>query len=72
MTVGLIGNPEFSFISFGLNYGFAYDLPTNASYYQRPGASKVERDIETRPMMQRRFRRDLYSKMEIIMNESVF
>lgn len=72
MTVGLIGNPEFSFISWGLNYGFAYELPTNASYFARPGSQKVEREAETRPMMQRRYRRDLYSKMEIIMNELVF
>lgn len=36
MTVGVYGNPQFSLWSWGLNYGFAYNLPSNSSYFTRP------------------------------------
>lgn len=36
MTVGVYGNPQFSIWSWGLNFGFAYNLPTNASYFLNP------------------------------------
>ena len=32
MTVGVYGNPQFSLFSWALNYGFAYNLPSNSSY----------------------------------------
>lgn len=35
MTVGVIGNPQFSIFSYGVNYGFAYELPTNATLFLR-------------------------------------
>lgn len=34
-TMGVIGNPQVSIFSFGLNYGFAYELPTNATIVLR-------------------------------------
>lgn len=114
MTVGLYGNPQFSYISFALNYGFAYSLPTNISDFRNkpsmteailkdmvvlaadpttaePPNSTVAAEtppatpapamrrqyyqnyqVETRPMIQRRYRRDLYGKMEVVMKEYVF
>lgn len=30
------GNPQFSMFSWGVNYGFAYNLPTNSAYFQNP------------------------------------
>lgn len=33
MTVGVYGNPQFSIFSWALNYGFAYNLPTNSTYF---------------------------------------
>lgn len=33
MTVGMYGNVQFSIMSWALNYGFAYNLPTNSSYF---------------------------------------
>lgn len=33
MTVGVYGNPQFSIFSWGLNYGFAYNLPSNSTLY---------------------------------------
>lgn len=36
MTVGVYGNPQFSMFSWALNYGFAYNLPTNSTYFTNP------------------------------------
>lgn len=36
MTVGVYGNPQFSLFSWALNYGFAYNLPTNATEFLHP------------------------------------
>jgi hypothetical protein len=33
MTIGVYGNPQFSIFSWALNYGFAYELPTNATIW---------------------------------------
>jgi hypothetical protein len=32
----VFGNPQFSILSWGVNYGFAYNLPTNSTYYLHP------------------------------------
>lgn len=57
--------------SWGLNWGFAYELPTNTTYFKNVdiAVAKEKRSLETRAMMQRRHRRDLFNKMEIVMNE---
>lgn len=57
--------------SWGLNWGFAYELPTNISYFKGIDISvaKEKRSIETKPMKQRRHRRDLYSRMEVAMEK---
>lgn len=118
MTIGLYGNPQFSYISWALNYGFAYSLPTNISDFRnKPSMTEaILKDMvilggdpttapktteaptttvaavtppaapgpamrrqyyqdyqrETRPMVQRRYRRDLYGKMEVVMREYEF
>lgn len=36
MTVGVYGNPQFSIWSWAVNYGFAYNLPTNSSEFLHP------------------------------------
>ncbi|XP_059611007.1 uncharacterized protein LOC132257948 [Phlebotomus argentipes] len=58
MTIGIIGNPSDQFISWALNWGVAYELPTNQSYY-----------VGLSPVIARRFRRDLYGKLELAMND---
>lgn len=90
--------------SYGLNWGFAYELPTNASYFKTETVEKDDdkekrslRDdsiaqvggnstissttllrkyhayrqpkYETKPMIQRRHRRDLFNKLEILMTK---
>lgn len=58
-------------LSWGLNWGFAYDLPTNASYFKEKDERERRSVHETKPMIKRRYRRDLYSNMEVIMNQWV-
>lgn len=36
MTIGVYGNPQFSMFSWALNYGFAYNLPTNSTSFTNP------------------------------------
>lgn len=71
MTVGVIGNPNYQYLSMGLNWGIGYDLPnttdimadiqklSNADFKQ---TSDKFGDI----LMQRRHRRQLYNKLEIL------
>lgn len=44
MTVGIYGNPQFSIFSWGLNYGFAYNLPTNSTLY-----TNIPEDLQIYP-----------------------
>lgn len=125
MTVGVYGNPQFSIFSWALNYGFAYNLPSNSSYFTNPPEDvfnlpffsdseteapttttttlppeiihddhhdhdalafpanalpptpPVQRkyfvysqpQYETKPMMQRRYRRDIYKNIEGVMDK---
>lgn len=65
-TIGVYGNPEFSMFSWALNYGFAYELPTNSTYIR---ALRKGRSIETKPMIQRRFRRDFFNRIEVVIEK---
>ncbi|CRL05600.1 CLUMA_CG018269, isoform A, partial [Clunio marinus] len=69
MTVGVYGNPQFSIISWGLNWGFSYNLPSNSSYFKTENGDRDKRSFETKPMAQRRHRRSLFNRLEVIMQE---
>ncbi|CAG4935767.1 unnamed protein product [Colias eurytheme] len=64
-TVGTLGQPAISsspgIFTFGLNWGIAYELPnvTETAYAYRR---------KKKPLMQRRSRRDLYEKLELIID----
>lgn len=69
MTVGVIGQPAPTTspgtFTFGLNWGIAYELPNateTARFYKRTHKHR-------KPMEQRRSRRQLYEKLETIMNK---
>lgn len=112
----MYGNPQFSIFSWALNYGFAYNLPSNSSYFthappdvldfpffkdetttttteapettipadhddhdhhdrksvaqssRRQYLTYVQPKFETKPMIQRRFRRDIYKNIESVLN----
>lgn len=57
--------------SWGLNWGFGYNLPSNASYFKEKDNKEKRSVHETKPMMKRRYRLDLFNKLEIIMNQWV-
>ncbi|XP_053671766.1 uncharacterized protein LOC128721977 [Anopheles nili] len=61
MTIGLYGNPNYQFVSWALNWGIAYNLPNQTVSFQKEMT-------EPKPMVQRRYRRDLYQRLEVIMD----
>lgn len=65
MTVGVLGQPMPGIFTWGLNWGIAYELPNQTASID---AFKRLRKLP-QPLVARRYRRDLYSKLELIMNE---
>ncbi|XP_037892138.1 uncharacterized protein LOC119639039 [Glossina fuscipes] len=65
-TVGIIGNPRFDYMSFGLNWGVAYDLPNTTWILNHlRGFGKHPAPLAT---WHRRNRRNLYKEIEIVMD----
>lgn len=68
MTVGVIGQPAPASapgtFTFGLNWGIAYELPnsTETSMFYRSKKHK-------KPLAQRRSRREIYEKIEVILDK---
>lgn len=65
LTVGVLGNPMPGIFTWGLNWGIAYELPNETMLAE--GLKRV--NALPRPLVARRDRRDLYSKLELIMTE---
>lgn len=79
MTVGIIGNPRYNYMSYGLNWGVAYDLPNTtwalsqlhgSSSNQHPYPDVIEHlSSSSIPDWQpslRRSQRALYQEIEYI------
>ncbi|XP_023035556.2 uncharacterized protein LOC6649457 isoform X1 [Drosophila willistoni] len=65
-TVGIVGNPNYAYSSFGLNWGVAYDLPNITLVLQSlHGFSKHP---VAPSVLRRRTRRALYSDIETIVD----
>lgn len=64
-TVGYYGNQYYSYIDWAVNWGVSYNLPNET--YSQTLRRKAEDDLP-RSITSRRFRRDVYQKMEILMN----
>lgn len=66
-TVGIIGNPNYAYNSFGLNWGTAYDLPNTSWVLQNLHG------FSTHPVapavLRRRSRRALYQRIETIIDK---
>lgn len=69
MTVGLIGQPAPTSapgtFTFGMNWGIAYELPNateSLRFYHKKFKNK-------KPVAQRRSRRELYEKLEALMDK---
>ncbi|XP_030376311.1 uncharacterized protein LOC115625411 [Scaptodrosophila lebanonensis] len=65
LTTGVLGNPNLLYLSFGLNWGVAYDLPnvTWVLHHLHGFRSKKAGVIQ----IKRRHRRDLYGQLEAMM-----
>uniref|UniRef100_A0A1A9VCY1 Uncharacterized protein n=1 Tax=Glossina austeni TaxID=7395 RepID=A0A1A9VCY1_GLOAU len=65
-TIGIIGNPRFDYMSFGLNWGVAYDLPNTTWILNHlHGFGKHPAPLAA---WHRRSRRNLYKEIEIVMD----
>ncbi|XP_062564827.1 uncharacterized protein LOC134227405 isoform X2 [Armigeres subalbatus] len=62
MGIGIYGNPNYNMFSWALNWGVAYNLPNQTISFQ-------DELMESKPVAQRRHRRDLYYKLEVAMND---
>lgn len=66
MTVGVMGHHH-SFISQGVNWGVGYDLP-NTNWTLDLYHGKDKEKFFPEPIVKRRNRRELYSRLETIFN----
>lgn len=64
-TFGYIGNPNYIYISWAINYAVAYDLPNETWVIAHENLTKQK----PKPEMQRRHRRDLYNKLEVVIDK---
>lgn len=60
MTVGLIGTPDPSYLTWSVNWGVAYDLPNQTWILNQNN----RRPLMPKPVVLRRQRRDLYGRIE--------
>lgn len=60
------GNPSDQLLSWAFNYGIAYELPNNVTIFTGTGRDPENALLEKEPApaAQRRFRRDLYERLE--------
>lgn len=69
MTTGVVGNPDYRYLSMGLNWGIAYDLPNTTWVLQSAhGFGPKDQEHIVSPQIKRRHRRDLYGKMETLIS----
>uniref|UniRef100_A0A1A9ZCJ1 Uncharacterized protein n=1 Tax=Glossina pallidipes TaxID=7398 RepID=A0A1A9ZCJ1_GLOPL len=75
MTTGVIGNPNQSYLSMGLNWGIAYDLPNITWVLAHAHGFKAATRQQDKDMIdaqiKRRHRRALYNKLEIAISSNL-
>uniref|UniRef100_A0A0K8VK89 Uncharacterized protein n=1 Tax=Bactrocera latifrons TaxID=174628 RepID=A0A0K8VK89_BACLA len=73
LTIGVIGNPNTEWLSWAENWGMAYDLPNYAWVKEHTRGFKKDMDAnKTKAMAMRRSRRDLFGKLETIIENMGF
>lgn len=63
-TLGAIGDPQYSYMSWAINWGLAYDLPNQTWIINNQNQKQMPK-----PVVQRRYRRDLYQKLEVTIDK---
>ncbi|CAD6991490.1 uncharacterized protein LOC101454492 [Ceratitis capitata] len=73
LTIGVIGNPIVEYLSWAENWGVAYDLPNYAWVKEHTRGFKKDKDEnKTKAMAMRRSRRDLFGKLETLIENMGF
>ncbi|XP_017844916.1 uncharacterized protein LOC108601527 [Drosophila busckii] len=68
LTTGVVGNPHLLYLSFGLNWGIAYDLPNITWVLHNAHGWNIKRPFSALAKIKRRHRRDLYGNLETMMD----
>ncbi|XP_017968500.2 uncharacterized protein LOC108659867 [Drosophila navojoa] len=68
LTTGVIGNPHYLYLSFGLNWGIAYDLPNITWVLHNAHGWNRKRPSAAVAKIKRRHRRDLYGNLEAMID----
>lgn len=63
-TVGFVGNPQYIYFSWAINWGLAYDLPNDTWII-----NERHRKVFPKQIVQRRHRRDLYDRLEEVIDK---
>ncbi|XP_037808395.1 uncharacterized protein LOC119601507 [Lucilia sericata] len=68
LTIGVVGNPHVDYLSWAVNWGVAYNLPNYAwARKHAQGFSNI-----TKAIIQRRSRRELFEKLELMIDNMGF
>lgn len=63
-TIGLLGNPQYVYISYSFNWGLAYELPNQTWILNNRNQRPLPKQL-----LQRRHRRDLYNTLELAIDK---
>ncbi|XP_043951532.2 uncharacterized protein LOC108026107 isoform X1 [Drosophila biarmipes] len=66
LTTGVIGNPNLLYLSLGINWGVAYDLPNITWVLQNAHGWTTKKSAKAQ--IKRRHRRELYSRLETMID----
>ncbi|XP_026845189.1 uncharacterized protein LOC6592123 [Drosophila persimilis] len=66
LTTGVIGNPNLLYLSLGINWGVAYDLPNVTWVLQNAHGWTTKKSAKAQ--IKRRHRRELYSRLETMID----
>ncbi|KAH8363447.1 hypothetical protein KR084_010491 [Drosophila pseudotakahashii] len=66
LTTGVIGNPNLLYLSLGINWGVAYDLPNVTWVLQNAHGWTTKKSAKAQ--IKRRHRRDLYGRLETMID----
>lgn len=66
LTTGVIGNPNLLYLSLGINWGVAYDLPNVTWVLQNAHGWTTKKSAQAQ--IKRRHRRELYGRLETMID----
>lgn len=64
-TLGFVGNPQYIYFSWAINWGVAYELPNQTWILNQ----RERKNPMPKPVVQRRHRRELYGRLETAINK---